>query len=121
VLEDVGVVLGRVGRVGRDRHAAGGQDREVGEAPLRPVLRHERHPVAGRHAEHGQATGEPLDLALRLPPGERHVGALALGPEERAVAAGLDPALERLDQVPAELAAAAARHYVATASLGRAS
>ncbi len=46
IAENVGVVARRVGRISRNRHTAGGHDREVGNQPFRPVFADERHAVA---------------------------------------------------------------------------
>ena len=92
VAEDVAVVLDRVGRIGRDGDRAGAHDREVGDDPFRPVLRDQRDPVARLDAERAQAARQPASPARAASrPGQRPVAAVALGPQERPVAAPLAP------------------------------
>ncbi len=47
-------LLARKRRIERGRHGAGGQDREVGEQPLRPALRQQQNAIATRHSERCQ-------------------------------------------------------------------
>ena len=71
IAEDVLVIAGGVGGVGRHGDAAGGHDAEVGDQPFRPVLADQHHPVARLEAEPLQAVGQRRDLPRRLAPADR--------------------------------------------------
>jgi len=61
VAEDVAMVVDRVGYIGRYRGRAGGNHREIGDDPFRPVLRDQHDPVAGFDAERDQPPRQPAD------------------------------------------------------------
>ena len=50
IAQDMGVVGHRVGGVGRHRHRPDGHQRGLDDRVFGPVLRHDHHPVARRHA-----------------------------------------------------------------------
>src|SRR5262245_17632912 len=86
VREQVAMILHLMRRIGRDGDAAGADDREIGDDPLRPVLGNERDPVAALEAQSSQTACQPLDLCRGLAPADRPIGAVALRPEEGLVA-----------------------------------
>ena len=86
VPEQVGVVVRRVGGVGRHGDGARAEDREVGDAPLGPVLRHDQHAVA-RPTPSWPTRGPAGPPPRHAPPAPRAVAALSFGPQERPVAA----------------------------------
>ena len=51
VRQDVAHLLGRERRIHGHGDRARGQDRQIRQQPLGPALRHDRHAIAGRHAD----------------------------------------------------------------------
>ena len=90
VLQDVEMVVGRVGRVGRHGHESRGHDREVRHAPFGAVLGHEHDAVAGPQPELLQPVGQARHLLRRLRPARVSPLAIDLARQERRV-----PALRR--------------------------
>ena len=86
IVEDVLVIGDGVRRVGRHRDRAQREDRDLGDAPLGPVLHRDDDAVARRHAERRQAPREPAHRIARLAPRKRLPRPAALGPEERLIA-----------------------------------
>ena len=99
VAQHVAQIVGGGGGVGRHRDRARGHDREVGDRPFRAVLGDQHHAVAGRHAVRASALASAA--APRRPaPAGRPLGAVALGPQERPVAAPAGALEEHRRQVP---------------------
>ena len=71
--DHVGDLLGRGGRVDRERRRAERHHGEVGDVELGPVDEHQRHRVAAPDAELVQAAGERVDAVAQLAPGQRHL------------------------------------------------
>jgi hypothetical protein len=82
----MGVIAGRVGGVGGDRHRACRHDRKIGDAEFPPVFADQHHPVAGEHTIGAQPRRQSRDLARHAGPAVRRPLAVRLGPQERPVA-----------------------------------
>ena len=68
ITQDVRVIGHCVGRVGRYRHRAQSHQRRFGDRIFRPVLRHDQHAVACRHAGRPQMPGAGRRHAAELAP-----------------------------------------------------
>ena len=79
VAQDVLGLLAGKGGVDRDVGAAGGETGVVGDGPLGPVLREDRHPIAGRTSQLQQAEAQVLDPLRHLAIAEVHPASRALG------------------------------------------
>jgi hypothetical protein len=93
------VVASGVGRVGRDRDAAGGHDSEIGDQPFGPVLADQHHPVAAVEADPPQAGGKGDHLPPGVGPAHRPPVVAALRPQERLVAFLPGARQEHLDEI----------------------
>ena len=98
VVEQIGVVLGGVGRVRRHRDAAGRHDREIGDRPLRPVLGDQQDAIAGRDALGAKGACQDPRLVRDPLPRPGLVGPATLGPKERCGGAPAGRPLEQLEQ-----------------------
>ena len=103
VLEQIGVLAGGVGGVGRHGDAAGGHDRQIGDQPLRPVLRDQQHPIAGRQPLGAQRAGKDSRLPDDPLPRPGPIDPVALAPEKRLLTATLGHPLEQRHQVGTEI------------------
>ncbi len=63
-------LFGRQRRIDRNRDRTGGQDREVGDQPLRAALREQRHVIARRHAQGRETKADIADAVHELTPAE---------------------------------------------------
>ena len=74
IAENMGMIAFGVGGVGRNRHAARGHDREVGDQPFGPVLADQRDAVAGLEpdAASSEAASDATCRAASLQLIERH-------------------------------------------------
>ena len=86
IVEDMLVIAGGVGGVGRDGDAARGHDCKIGDQPFGAVLADQHDPVAGVHPEPFQAIGKRSNLARGLGPTDRLPRARRLRPQERRIA-----------------------------------
>ena len=101
--QQVGEVVAGAGGVGRDGDAAGHQDREVGHAPFRAVLRQDQHTLARRYAQGREAACQELRLVPGAPPAPGPIDAVALGPQERSLVALRGRPLEHGHEIGAEI------------------
>ena len=99
ILQDMLVVALRVRDIGRHRHQAGGHDRQVRQAPFRPVLADQHHPVAALQPQRRERRGQARDLPRRLGPARRPPRAVAFRPQERRVALGAGAGEEHRDEI----------------------
>ena len=85
VRQEIGVIVGGVGGVGRHRDGAGAHDGEIGDAPFRAVLGDDatRSPAPSPSRPQPRAP-EPRLARRRARQLQRLVGAVVLGPEKRA-------------------------------------
>jgi hypothetical protein len=97
IVEDMDMVALGIGGVGRHCDAARRHDREIGNAPFRPVFGDQRDPVAGGQTKAAQPLRHQADLTGHLAPAERMPVPFALGPQERCVAALVGPLKEQAD------------------------
>ena len=87
VVENMLVIGGGVGGVGRHGDAAGGHDPEIGDTPFGAVFGDQHHPVAIFETDALERFGEGRDLAGGFGPADRLPRAVDLGAEKRLVAA----------------------------------
>lgn len=85
VFQDVTVIVGGVGDIGRHGDAAGDHDGQIGDGPFGPVFRHQHDAVAGFQPQADQTAGQGQGGVDGLPPRQIMPGAVTLGPQQGAV------------------------------------
>ena len=78
IAEDMGVIGGGVGGVGRHGDGAGGHDGEIGEAPFGAVFADQHHPVPRLDTEGDQCRRQAGDQITALRPALRLPAAIGL-------------------------------------------
>ena len=86
IAQNMLVIAGGVGDVGRDGDTARGHDRKVGDQPFGAVLADQHDPVAGVHPEPFEPVRQRRDLPCGLRPTDRFPSPGRLGPQEGRVA-----------------------------------
>jgi hypothetical protein len=99
VVEDMLVVALGIGDVGRHGDAARRHDREIGDAPFRPVLGDQHDRVAAVEPDPAKRRRQRRDLLGRLAPARGDPGAILLGPKEGRIALGGGAREEHRDEV----------------------
>jgi hypothetical protein len=97
--QDMLMVARRIGGVGRHRDAAGGHDRQIGDAEFRAIFADQHHRVAGLQPFRLQPGRHRCHLARDFGPAQRLPSPLRLAPQEGRVALFLGAGKEHGDQI----------------------
>ncbi len=84
--QDMLMIAGGIGGVGRDRHASRCHDGKIGDAEFGTVLTHQHDRVAGLQSLRLERGGKSRHLQRHLGPAERLPAASRLAPQEGEVA-----------------------------------